>query len=84
MSPKTTKSAGAWGSSHSYYLFEHCGYKEPHVRLKPADAGLNPGDCKLEVVGLTIVICGSQIICTERAQQQGQKQVQHLQKHMQN
>lgn len=42
-----------------WYLLEYCRYKEPHVSLEPADPFLNAGDRNLEIVGLTILICGS-------------------------
>ncbi len=48
-----------------WYLLEHCGYKDPHVSLEPGNPSLNAGNRKLEVVGFTIVICGSEVVCTE-------------------
>lgn len=48
-----------------WYLFEHCGYKYPHVGLEPGNASFNAGNCKLEVVRLAIIISGSKIVCTE-------------------
>lgn len=47
------------------YLLEHCGYKHLHVSLEPGNPCLNAGNRKLEVVGFTIVICGSKVVCTE-------------------
>lgn len=55
------------------YLLEDCGHKEAHVDLEPADSFLNARHRKLQIVGLAIIICGSKVVRTEGAQQQGQK-----------
>lgn len=60
------------------YLLEDCGHKEAHVDLEPANPFLNASHRKLQIVRLAIIICGGKVVRTERAQQQGQKQVKHL------
>lgn len=47
------------------YLFQHCGYKDPHINLEPGNPQFNAGDRKLEVVRFAIVICGSEVVCAE-------------------
>lgn len=49
-------------------LPQHCGHDAPGVGLKPSDAYLNAVDGELQVVGLAVVIGGSQVVCAEGAQ----------------
>lgn len=47
------------------YLLEDCGNKDAHVGLEPINPSLNACHRKLKIVGLAIVICGSEVVCTE-------------------
>ena len=49
-----------------------------HFQLDPRHALLDPDHGDLQVVHFSIIVGGCQVVSTEGAQKQGQKQVQHL------
>lgn len=62
---------------HRWFL-QQTGHQYPYFHFYPRNSYLDAHDGNLQVVGLTVVICCSQVVSAERAQQQGKEQVQHL------
>lgn len=49
---------------HLWFL-QQTGHQYPHLRFYPCDADLDSPDGNLKVVGLTVVVCRSQVVSAE-------------------
>lgn len=48
------------------------------TRHEPGDTGLDSGDGDLDVIQITVFVWSREVVRAEGAEQQGQKEIQHL------